>query len=107
LRAGRVGDLFDARPAGAPVQAGPAADGRRGGRAADPHRRGDRPGPDGRGCEAAAVSAALTAFARAALPAYGLPPDAPLTLLNVSENATFAVDDPAGGRSVLRVHRTG
>jgi Ser/Thr protein kinase RdoA (MazF antagonist) len=54
------------------------------------------------------VSAALEAFARAALPAHGLPPDAPLTLLNVSENATFAVDDPASGaRSVLRVHRTG
>jgi Ser/Thr protein kinase RdoA (MazF antagonist) len=54
------------------------------------------------------VSQALEAFARAALPAHGLPPDAPLTLLNVSENATFAVDDPASGaRSVLRVHRTG
>jgi Ser/Thr protein kinase RdoA (MazF antagonist) len=54
------------------------------------------------------LSAAPEAFARAALAAYGLPPDAPLTLLNVSENATFAVDDPASGdRSVLRVHRTG
>ena len=54
------------------------------------------------------MSAAPEAFARAALPAYGLPPDAPLTLLNVSENATFAVDDPASGtRTVLRVHRTG
>lgn len=47
-------------------------------------------------------------FARAALRSYGLPRDAPLTLLNVSENATFAVDDPAtGSRSVLRVHRPG
>jgi len=54
------------------------------------------------------MSEVLESFARAALPAHGLPPDAPLTLLNVSENATFAVDDPASGtRSVLRVHRTG
>ena len=50
----------------------------------------------------------LASFARAALPAHGLAPDAPLALLNVSENATFAVDDPGSGdRSVLRVHRTG
>ena len=35
-------------------------------------------------------------------------PDAALTLLNVSENATYAVDDPATGeRTVLRVHRHG
>ena len=35
---------------------------------------------------------------------YGLAPDAALTLLNVSENATYAVDDPATGeRTVLRV----
>jgi Ser/Thr protein kinase RdoA (MazF antagonist) len=51
--------------------------------------------------------ARLEAFARDALPAYGIAPDAPLTLLNISENATYAVDDPAGGRSVLRVHRPG
>lgn len=44
-------------------------------------------------------------FARRALPEYGLPPDTPLTLLNVSENATFRVDVP-GEESVLRVHRT-
>jgi Ser/Thr protein kinase RdoA (MazF antagonist) len=46
-------------------------------------------------------------FARAALPAYGIAPDAEVTLLNVSENGTFRVDDPVQGRSVLRVHRTG
>ena len=34
--------------------------------------------------------------------------EARLTLLNVSENATYAVDDPASGeRTVLRVHRHG
>ncbi|MFM8351977.1 MAG: phosphotransferase enzyme family protein [Actinomycetales bacterium] len=45
-------------------------------------------------------------FARAALPLYGLASDTNLTLLNVSENATFRIDEPDGGRSVLRVHRT-
>lgn len=45
--------------------------------------------------------------ARAALGAYGTAPDARVTLLHVSENATFLVDDPAGERSVLRVHRLG
>lgn len=45
-------------------------------------------------------------FARAALPMYGFGPETPLTLLNVSENATFRIDHPDGGRSVLRVHRT-
>jgi Ser/Thr protein kinase RdoA (MazF antagonist) len=46
-------------------------------------------------------------FAHAALPAYGMVPEAEVTLLNVSENGTFRVDDPHQGRSVLRVHRTG
>jgi len=46
-------------------------------------------------------------FARAALPLYGIDPDAQVTLLNVSENGTFRIDDPVQGRSVLRVHRTG
>jgi Ser/Thr protein kinase RdoA (MazF antagonist) len=45
-------------------------------------------------------------FARAALSLYGLGSDTQLTLLNVSENATFRIDEPDGGRSVLRVHRT-
>jgi len=50
----------------------------------------------------------LQAIARDASRAYGIGPDAVLTLLNVSENATYAVDDPAAGvRSVLRVHRPG
>lgn len=44
-------------------------------------------------------------FARAALPAYGHPEDAPLRLLSLSENATYLVtgDHPV----VLRVHRPG
>lgn len=52
------------------------------------------------------VAARLEPVARRALAEYGVAVDAPLTLLNVSENATYAVDDPATGvRTVLRVHR--
>lgn len=46
-------------------------------------------------------------FAIAALPAYGLDPATELTLLNVSENGTFRIDEPNGRRSVMRVHRSG
>ena len=54
------------------------------------------------------VAARLEPVARRALAEYGVAPDAALTLLNVSENATYAVDDPATGeRTVLRVHRHG
>jgi Ser/Thr protein kinase RdoA (MazF antagonist) len=54
------------------------------------------------------VAARLEPVARRALAEYGAAPDAALTLLNVSENATYAVDDPATGeRTVLRVHRHG
>jgi Ser/Thr protein kinase RdoA (MazF antagonist) len=50
--------------------------------------------------------AKLEAMARAALGRYAVGPDATLTLLNISENATYRVDDPATGAcSVLRVHR--
>ncbi len=50
----------------------------------------------------------LETIARDALHAYGIGADAELTLLNISENATYRVDDPVcGGRSVLRVHRPG
>jgi Ser/Thr protein kinase RdoA (MazF antagonist) len=50
----------------------------------------------------------LELIARDALTAYGLPARTGLTLLNISENATFQVDDPdTGRRSVLRVHRPG
>ena len=54
------------------------------------------------------VAARLAPVARRALAQYGVDPDAELTLLNVSENATYAVDDPATGeRTVLRIHRHG
>jgi Ser/Thr protein kinase RdoA (MazF antagonist) len=54
------------------------------------------------------VAARLEPVARRALREYGLAPDSALTLLNVSENATYAVDDAAtGDRTVLRFHRRG
>jgi len=54
------------------------------------------------------VAARLEPVARRALSEYGVADDAVLTLLNVSENATYAVDDPARQtRTVLRVHRHG
>jgi Ser/Thr protein kinase RdoA (MazF antagonist) len=57
---------------------------------------------------ATAGPARLEAIARDALRAYPAGPDAELTLLNISENATYRVDDPVTGlRTVLRVHRTG
>jgi Ser/Thr protein kinase RdoA (MazF antagonist) len=44
--------------------------------------------------------------AEQALSAYDLAPDSSLRLLNLSENATYAVEDGATGeRSILRVHR--
>jgi Ser/Thr protein kinase RdoA (MazF antagonist) len=47
-------------------------------------------------------------FAQAALPAFGFSSNAELSLLSLSENATYRVDDPASSRvAVLRVHRTG
>jgi Ser/Thr protein kinase RdoA (MazF antagonist) len=55
-----------------------------------------------------AVAARLDPVAHRALAEYGVPSGATLTLLNVSENATFAVDDPTTGRrTVLRIHRHG
>jgi Ser/Thr protein kinase RdoA (MazF antagonist) len=45
--------------------------------------------------------------ARAALAAYGLPPDAGLELVSLSENATFRVHAPDGARYALRVQRPG
>jgi Ser/Thr protein kinase RdoA (MazF antagonist) len=47
-------------------------------------------------------------YAAAALPPFGFSGRATVSLLSLSENATYRVDDPDGGRSaVLRVHRTG
>jgi Ser/Thr protein kinase RdoA (MazF antagonist) len=46
------------------------------------------------------------AAAELALEYYDTPPGSSLRLLNLSENATYAVEDTAtGGRSILRVHR--
>jgi Ser/Thr protein kinase RdoA (MazF antagonist) len=48
----------------------------------------------------------LQVFAEKAAVEHGMP-DAALTLLNVSENATYRLDASDGRRVVLRVHRTG
>jgi len=54
------------------------------------------------------ATSGLEAIARDALRAYRIGPAAELALLNISENATYRVDDPATGeRTVLRVHRPG
>jgi Ser/Thr protein kinase RdoA (MazF antagonist) len=49
----------------------------------------------------------VTRCARRALASYGCHPDTAISLLNVSENATYLIEDPAAGPSVLRVHRLG
>ena len=50
----------------------------------------------------------LEAGLRTLLPRWGLAEAAPLTLLNISENATYLAHDAAGDRRiVLRVHRPG
>jgi Ser/Thr protein kinase RdoA (MazF antagonist) len=47
-------------------------------------------------------------YARAALEPFGFSELARLSLLSLSENATYRIDDPGSGRTaVLRVHRTG
>ncbi|MDR0343603.1 MAG: phosphotransferase [Nocardiopsaceae bacterium] len=53
------------------------------------------------------VLARVTRFAEQAVSAYGCRPGTSVRLLNVSENATFLIEDADGGRSVLRVHRLG
>jgi Ser/Thr protein kinase RdoA (MazF antagonist) len=50
----------------------------------------------------------LQELATAALAAYALPAVSPPVLVNLSENATYRVEDPATGRRwALRVHRDG
>jgi Ser/Thr protein kinase RdoA (MazF antagonist) len=67
-----------------------------------------RPGAGGHDLSAGGdVLDRVTATARAALRLYDASEDAEVSLLNVSENATFLVNDPATGLSVLRVHRLG
>jgi Ser/Thr protein kinase RdoA (MazF antagonist) len=47
-------------------------------------------------------------YARTALGPFGFSTQAQLSLLSLSENATYRIDDPGDGRTaVLRVHRTG
>lgn len=60
------------------------------------------------GDEHQALLAKLEGVARSALARFDLPAGALPTLINVSENATYRVDDPASGkRWALRVHRDG
>jgi len=49
----------------------------------------------------------VTRSAAGALASYGCHPQAAVTLINVSENATYRIDDPDAGPSILRVHRLG
>ena len=51
--------------------------------------------------------ARITRFAERAAQAGGCGPGSTVRLLNVSENATYLVQDPDEGPSVLRVHRLG
>lgn len=52
-----------------------------------------------------AFLARLEAGVRAALPSWGVPQDAAVRLLTISENATYLVEDGSGRRLVVRVHR--
>ena len=54
-----------------------------------------------------AVVAELTTRVTAHLHRWNLPGATSLRLLNVSENVTFLLSEPAGGEWVLRVHRVG
>ena len=49
----------------------------------------------------------VTRFAQRAARAYGCAPASTVRLLNVSENATYLVEDPGQGPCILRVHRLG
>jgi Ser/Thr protein kinase RdoA (MazF antagonist) len=50
----------------------------------------------------------LLELATAAIGSYALPPEVSTSLINLSENATYRVEDPASGRRwALRVHRDG
>src|SRR5271154_6100385 len=54
------------------------------------------------------VVADLQRMVAGSLPCWGLSSETVISLLNVSENATFALSDPAARRDlVLRVHRLG
>jgi Ser/Thr protein kinase RdoA (MazF antagonist) len=53
------------------------------------------------------VLAELETRVKGGLARWGLPPATSIRLLNVSENATFALVEPSGQEWVLRVHRMG
>src|ERR1700735_3335725 len=53
------------------------------------------------------VLARITRFAGRAARAGGCGPGTTVQLINVSENATYLVQDPGEGPSILRVHRLG
>jgi Ser/Thr protein kinase RdoA (MazF antagonist) len=75
---------------------------------AGPWEEAGRPEPGGHDLSAGGdVIDRVTATARTALRLHDVSLDADVSLLNVSENATFLVSDPATGPSVLRVHRLG
>ena len=57
--------------------------------------------------ERARWRASLERTARTALPGWGLPADADLELVSLSENGTFRVNATNGDRYALRVHRPG
>ena len=49
----------------------------------------------------------VTRFAERAARAHGCAPGSTVRLLNISENATYLIEDPDQGPSILRVHRLG
>ena len=49
----------------------------------------------------------LKAVAQSSLARYDLPSGSSVEMINLSENATYRVDTPDGGRRALRVHRDG
>jgi len=78
-----------------------------GGRAGAPGSAGT-PGSAGAVGSPAAILRDYDPYARAALGPFGFSARARLSLLGLSENAMYRVDDPDDGRTaVLRVHRTG
>jgi len=52
--------------------------------------------------------ARLSRLAHQAIGLYDLSPRSTATMINLSENATYRIDDPdSGGQTILRIHRVG
>src|SRR5262249_60356022 len=52
--------------------------------------------------------ARLDRLAHQAITLYDLSPRSTATMINLSENATYRIDDPdSGGQTILRIHRVG